>query len=87
MFNSPGRSGFLIGAAVGTAFALSATACTQTRLDDTALPAPVSPSGVHSAFGGGEITHVVVIVQENRSVDDLFNGFPGANTVRSGLNS
>jgi phospholipase C len=30
---------------------------------------------------------VVIIVQENRSVDNLFNGFPGANTVRSGENS
>lgn len=26
-------------------------------------------------------SHVVVIVQENRTVDNLFNGFPGANTV------
>lgn len=33
------------------------------------------------------IGHVVVIVQENRSVDDLFNGFPGASTVKSGQNS
>ncbi len=28
--------------------------------------------------------HVVVIIQENRSFDNLFNGFPGANTVRYG---
>jgi phospholipase C len=37
--------------------------------------------------GLGAIQHVVVIVQENRSFDDLFQGFPGANTVSSGLNS
>ena len=85
MFNSPRRIGFLVGAGIGALFA--ATACTPTRLDNTALPSPVSPSGVHSAFGGGEITHVVVIVQENRSVDDLFNGFPGASTVQFGRNS
>jgi phospholipase C len=30
------------------------------------------------------IKHVVLIVQENRSFDNLFNGFPGADTVRSG---
>ncbi|MBV9439400.1 MAG: hypothetical protein JOZ24_05365, partial [Candidatus Eremiobacteraeota bacterium] len=30
------------------------------------------------------ITHVVVIVQENRTVDNLFNGFPGADTVTTG---
>jgi phospholipase C len=33
------------------------------------------------------IKHVVVIVQENRSVDNLFNGLPGADTVRSGRDS
>jgi phospholipase C len=33
------------------------------------------------------IQHVVIIVQENRSIDNLFNGFPGANTVTSGLDS
>jgi phospholipase C len=31
------------------------------------------------------IKHVVVIVQENRTVDNLFNGFPGADTVRTGM--
>ncbi len=37
--------------------------------------------------GLNAIAHVVIIIQENRTVDDLFNGFPGANTVKSGLNS
>ena len=31
-----------------------------------------------------KIKHVVIIIQENRSVDNLFNGFPGADTVRVG---
>ncbi len=35
----------------------------------------------------GPISHVVVIVQENRSFDDLFQGYPGANTASSGVNS
>ena len=30
------------------------------------------------------IQHIVFVVQENRSVDNLFNGFPGADTVRVG---
>jgi len=30
------------------------------------------------------IRHIVVIVQENRSFDNLFQGFPGADTVSSG---
>jgi phospholipase C len=32
------------------------------------------------------IQHVVVIMQENRSFDHLFHGFPGADTVSSGSN-
>ena len=35
----------------------------------------------------GVIQHVVIIVQENRSVDNLFNGLPGADTVTSGKDS
>jgi phospholipase C len=31
------------------------------------------------------IQHVVVIMQENRSFDNLFNGFPGADTVTTGM--
>ncbi len=31
------------------------------------------------------IKHVVIIMQENRTVDNLFYGFPGADTVQSGL--
>jgi phospholipase C len=34
-----------------------------------------------------KISHVVIIFQENRSTDNLFNGLPGADTVREGLNS
>ncbi len=37
--------------------------------------------------GAGKIKHVVYIVQENRSFDNLFHGYPGANTVPSGKNS
>jgi phospholipase C len=37
--------------------------------------------------GAGKITHVVYIVQENRSFDDMFQGYPGADTVSSGMNS
>jgi phospholipase C len=41
---------------------------------------------LHQPSGTGTIEHIVVIVQENRTVDNLFNGFPGANTVQSGKN-
>jgi phospholipase C len=33
-----------------------------------------------------KIKHVVIIIQENRSFDHLFHGYPGADTVNSGLN-
>jgi phospholipase C len=39
------------------------------------------------ATGAGKIRHIVYIVQENRSFDNLFQGYPGADTVRSGKNS
>jgi phospholipase C len=38
-------------------------------------------------MGNGKITHVVIIFQENRTTDNLFNGLPGADTVRRGKNS
>ena len=34
-----------------------------------------------------KITHVVIIVQENRTTNNLFNALPGAETVRVGMNS
>ncbi|HXO16534.1 MAG TPA: alkaline phosphatase family protein [Candidatus Dormibacteraeota bacterium] len=37
--------------------------------------------------GAGKIKHVIFIVQENRSFDNLFQGYPGADTVSSGTNS
>ena len=40
----------------------------------SALPAP----GPHAPSGNGYIQHVVVIIQENRSFENLFAGFPGA---------
>jgi phospholipase C len=33
------------------------------------------------------ISHVVIIVQENRTFDDLFKGYPGADSAKSGMNS
>jgi phospholipase C len=46
----------------------------------------IAPQGVQpaSVFGGGKITHVVVIMQENRSFDNLFHDYPGADTVSYG---
>jgi len=37
--------------------------------------------------GAAKIQHVVFIVQENRSFDSMFQGYPGADTVSRGKNS
>ena len=34
-----------------------------------------------------KIQHVVIVVQENRSFNDLFYGFPGAKTVKYGYDT
>jgi phospholipase C len=39
------------------------------------------------ATAAGTIQHVVIIIQENRTPDNLFHGLPGADTVQSGQNS
>ena len=44
------------------------------------LPTPIPTNAT-------TIKHVVIIMQENRSFDNLFNGFPGADTVRSGMSA
>ena len=49
------------------------------------LPGLASP--VLPGADAAKISHVVYIVQENRSFDDLFQGYPGADTVSSGKNS
>jgi phospholipase C len=43
--------------------------------------------GAKATNFGTPLRHIVIIDQENRTVDNLFNGFPGANTVTSGTNS
>ena len=52
------------------------------------LPSLESKAGLgFSASGAGKITHVVWIVQENRSFNDIFMGYPRATTAPSGKTS
>ena len=46
----------------------------------------VAPSPLVSPRAA-KIAHIVIIFQENRTVDNLFSGFPGADTVTSGKTS
>ncbi|MGB0064072.1 MAG: alkaline phosphatase family protein [Terracidiphilus sp.] len=48
-------------------------------------PSPPVPASTVSPIPGSPIQHIVVIMQENRSFDNLFNGFPGADTAQSGM--
>jgi len=48
---------------------------------------PVAGSDWVLRTGAGKIKHVVYIVQENRSFNDLFQGYPGAYTVSVGKES
>lgn len=55
-------------------------------------PIPVPPAAFQNTassllLGGGKIRHVVIIFQENRTPDNLFQGLRGADTVRYGKNS
>src|SRR5579863_6178081 len=66
------------------ALAATLTGCVTVFNPSAPLPAPVAG---YSNRAAAKIRHVVIIFQENRTPDDLFNGFPGADTVRRGLNS
>jgi len=55
----------------------------QPPLRSTQVTALVRPA----TTGAGKITHVIYVIQENRSFDNLFQGYPGANTVSEGMNS
>ena len=51
-----------------------------------ASPSPPVPESTVSPIPGSPIQHIVIIMQENRSFDNLFNGYPGADTVQGGMN-
>ncbi len=70
---------------IAAALALNVAGCGSGGIipGSSATQAPASPGQTVAAT---PIQHVVIIMQENRSFDNLFNGFPGADTVTSGLN-
>ncbi|MEO6836466.1 MAG: hypothetical protein ABI231_11265 [Candidatus Tumulicola sp.] len=76
----------------GAAAALALYAC-NANADFHAspgLPNVNSPSvigqgqRIHRSASGGKIQHVIIIVQENRSFNNLFYGYPGAKTAQYG---
>ncbi len=72
--------------------ALLLATCSPAGCSNGSQPAlPYMQSGIAmralDGTGAGKITHVIYIVQENRSFDNLFQGYPGADTVSSGRTS
>ncbi len=65
--------------------ALTTSACAS----GSGVTGSVAPVGALDARqkAGGKITHVVIIIQENRSFDNLFQHFPGADTQSYGYTS
>ena len=73
-------------AAIGL-LVVALSGCMQSQGSRALAPGvmPMAPAS-NALLGNGKIKHIVIIIQENRSVDNLFNGLPGANTVRTGKN-
>ena len=71
--------------AIAAAIALALGACGGSG-GGGAPSVPAGPPGGSPGKRYPQIRHVVVIIQENRSVDNLFQGFPGADTQPYGLN-
>ena len=70
-----------------SAFCVSLAGCANGPRDTGIMPAPGDMPAFSGRTGTGKITHVVVIVQENRSFDNLFQGFPGADSQPYGYDS
>ncbi len=64
----------------GTAILGALMGCAALIVNDSSSNLPSSPTT------GSPIQHIVVIMQENRSFDNFFNGFPGADSAASGMN-
>jgi len=82
----------LLHALLGAAVLLLPACATQTARVTYANPSVLPLVGgntplVQRRASSGKIQHIVIIVQENRSFDNLFQGFPGADTASSGYNS
>lgn len=78
----------LVHATLVYAMLLGCAACSQ-QTSVSSLPIREDSSVLRTlaSSGAGKIQHVIWVVQENRSFDDVFEGYPGANTVSSGKNS
>jgi phospholipase C len=69
-------------------FAMALAGCAGNHTSEAVPPINEGASQTTARHNlGSPIQHVIIVVQENRTVDNLFQGLPGANTQSWGLNS
>jgi len=68
---------------VSASLALAWCGCSQPAGMQNAAPKPAQ--ALRASGSTGKIQHVVIIIQENRSFDNVFAGFPGADAPLTGL--
>ncbi len=74
-----------IGFAFSACAVLGLSACTQgSSPSGNSLPDARSNSAVLRPLSSGQISHVIIVIQENRSFDNLFATFPGAEGTTTG---
>lgn len=74
--------GLVIGAAASGG-CIIISACSQTTVPPASQYAP--SNAVRHGPSSAQIQHIVLMIQENRSFNNLFAGFPGAKSSKTGL--
>ncbi|MGC2405901.1 MAG: alkaline phosphatase family protein [Candidatus Cybelea sp.] len=70
--------------AIASVAALTLSACGGATNASGGLPRGLSPESGSGESGSNYIKHVILVVQENRTFDNLFSTFPGANGTAFG---
>ncbi len=82
------RNAFVVAAMFGlTACSLSSRAPSLPSRSYVPFAASNQLLATGNAIGLGKLKHVVIVIQENRSFDNLFQGYPGADTAAQGKDS
>ncbi len=74
------------GAAAACAAALLLAACSNAGTPSAPVLPGVRPAAHHRS-SSGKIKHVIILIQENRSFNNLFYGYKGAKTAKFGYDS
>ncbi|HZZ00700.1 MAG TPA: alkaline phosphatase family protein, partial [Candidatus Baltobacteraceae bacterium] len=74
----------IAGAALAFFVVIASTACAGTGTPGSTAASSLLPPSQPASVTESKIRHVVILIQENRSFDNLFAGFPGADGATSG---